>query len=42
MKNIIPTVKRGGGGSIVLWGCLAGKGTSALPKINGIVRKRIV
>ena len=37
-KNTIPTVKHGGG-SIMLWGCFAGKGTGALQKIDGIMRK---
>lgn len=32
-KNTIPTVKHGGG-SIILWGCFAGKGTGACQKID--------
>ena len=35
-KDNIPNVKHGGG-SIMLWGCFAARGTSALPKINGIM-----
>ena len=35
-KNIIPTMKHGGG-SIMLWGCFAAEGTDALHKIDGIM-----
>jgi hypothetical protein len=37
-KNTIPTVKHRGG-SIMLWGCFAAKGTGALHKIDGIMRE---
>ena len=37
-KNKIPTVKQGGG-SIMLWGCFASGGISALHKIDGIMRE---
>ncbi len=29
-KNIIPTVKHGGGGSVMVWGCFAGPGRLAI------------
>ena len=38
-KNIIPTVKHGGG-NIMLWGCFATGGTGALHKIDGFMRKK--
>jgi hypothetical protein len=36
-KNIIPTIKHGGG-SIMLLGCFAAGGTGELHKIDGIMR----
>ena len=36
-KTPIPTVKLGGG-SIMLWGCIAAGGTGALHRIDGIMR----
>ena len=38
-KNTIPSVKHRGG-SIMLWGCFAERGTGALHKIDGIMRVR--
>uniref|UniRef100_A0AAQ4S874 Transposase Tc1-like domain-containing protein n=1 Tax=Gasterosteus aculeatus aculeatus TaxID=481459 RepID=A0AAQ4S874_GASAC len=37
-KNTKSTVKHGGG-SIMLWGCFAANGTSALQRVNGIMKK---
>ncbi len=34
-KNTIPTVKHGGGGGIMLWGCFSAKGTGRLHRIEG-------
>ncbi|KAK6319897.1 hypothetical protein J4Q44_G00090040 [Coregonus suidteri] len=34
-KNTIPTVKHGGGGNIILWGCFSAKGTGRLHRIEG-------
>jgi hypothetical protein len=36
-KNTIPTVKHRGG-SIMLWGCFAVRGTGALHKVDVIIR----
>lgn len=34
-----PTVKHGGGGSIMLWGCLVATGTGTLHKGDGILKE---
>ena len=35
-KNLVPTVKHGGG-RIMVWGCFAATGTGGLAHINGIM-----
>ena len=37
-KNIVPTVKHGGG-SIMLWGCFAASGTGSLVRVHGIMEE---
>uniref|UniRef100_A0A8C6K5C0 Transposase Tc1-like domain-containing protein n=1 Tax=Nothobranchius furzeri TaxID=105023 RepID=A0A8C6K5C0_NOTFU len=39
-KNIIPTVKYGGG-SVMVWGCLAASGTGRLAVINGTMNSTV-
>ena len=37
--NTTPTVTHVGGGSIILWGCFAASGSSALKKVNRMMKK---
>ncbi|KAK3534889.1 hypothetical protein QTP70_001921 [Hemibagrus guttatus] len=40
-KNIIPTVKYGGGGSVMVWGCFAASGPGRLAVINGTMNSAV-
>ena len=39
IKNIVPSVKYGGGG-VIMWGCFSGKGLRLLIKVNGKMNHR--
>ncbi len=40
-KNIIPTVKYGGGSSVTVWGCFAASGPGRLAVINGTMNSAV-